>query len=283
MIEFCKLQAMGNDFLVTIVEDVNRVIDTAELARRICSRNFGAGADGLIVVDRKGTEEAAFASRIFNSDGTEAEISGNGTRCVAAYLYWAGMWNEPEIAISTAAGIKRGVLRGMEGLRFDFTFDMGQPKVGDDSNAAKTGQEAQPGVDEELVVGGETVRFTEVSMGNPHCGIFLPELDDASFNRLGPLVESHPRFPHHTNVEFIKPISDSEIEVRFWERGVGPTMSSGTGSCAATVASVMNGKSSRRVTVHTAGGNLEVYWREDGRLMLTASAEVVYRGEWLSD
>lgn len=283
MIDFTKLQAIGNDFLVMMVEDVARSEHIPALARKICDRNFGAGGDGLIIVDQKGTRDAQFSSRIFNCDGTEAEISGNGTRCVAAYLMWAGLSAGPEIAIATKAGIKRGALVAREGLRFDFAFDMGKPELHSDRIPVILGDPSDTVVDRELDVNGEKVRVTAVSMGNPHCAVFVSDLSDGTFSRLGPLLESHPGFPNHTNVEFIRTVSESEIEVRVWERGVGPTLSSGTGSCASTVASVLNGRTSRNVTVHTAGGDLHVLWRDDGTLLLTAAAVVVFRGQWLAN
>ena len=283
MTEFTKLQAMGNDFLVTMVEDVAEAAEAPSLARRMCSRNFGAGADGLIVVDRKIKAGTSFSSRIFNADGSEAEISGNGTRCVAAYLYYSGLWSGPEIGIATAAGPKRGVLVRRDGPRFDFSFDMGAPEFRSDKIPVALDPALDFVIDQPLDLGTETVRFTSVSMGNPHCSLFFQDLGDAVFFRLGPLIENHPSFPNRTNVEFIRPVSDSEIEVRFWERGVGPTLSSGTGSCAAAVAAILNRKTSRRVTVRTAGGSLAVHWRDDGAVLLTASAVVVYQGLWLLD
>jgi diaminopimelate epimerase len=283
MTEFTKLEAMGNDFLVTMVDDVADAVASPSLARRMCSRNFGAGADGLIVVDCKAKDDTAFSSRIFNADGGEAEVSGNGTRCVAAYLYYSGLWSGPEISIATAAGPKRGVLVRREGPRFDFSFDMGAPELRSDKIPVALDPPLDFVVDQRLDVGTQTVRFTSVSMGNPHCSLFLPDLDDATFFRLGPLIENHPSFPNRTNVEFIRPVSESEIEVRFWERGVGPTLSSGTGSCAAAVAAILNQKTSRRVTVSTAGGSLAVHWRDDGAVLLTASATVVYQAQWLLD
>lgn len=281
MIEFVKLQAMGNDFLITMVEDVAAGSRFSSLARRMCNRNFGAGADGLIFVDRKGTDDAPFSSRIFNADGGEAEISGNGTRCVAAYLYYGGLADGPGIDIATVAGTKRGVLERRDGLRFDFTFEMGKPELRSSKIPILLDPPQDTVVDQALDLGAEVIRYTSVSMGNPHCSLIVESLDDAAFFRLGPLIENHPLFPNRTNVEFIRPISESEIEVRFWERGVGPTLSSGTGSCAASVASILNKKVSRQVTVHTAGGILSVTWRDDGIVALTGSAVVVYKGQWL--
>ncbi|HEY6330887.1 MAG TPA: diaminopimelate epimerase, partial [Blastocatellia bacterium] len=284
---FIKFQAMGNDFLIVMVEDVTRASETPDLARRMCSRAFGAGADGLILVDQKGDQNggqgARFSSRVFNSDGSEAEISGNGTRCVAAYLIWSGLASGPDLDVGTAAGIKHCALISRDGPRFEFRIDMGTPELRSDRIPVTMEPPAESVVDQELDVNGEQVRFTAASMGNPHCCLFVDDLSDAIFSRLGPAIESHPRFPNHTNVEFIRPISHSEIEIRIWERGAGPTLSSGTGSCASVVASVLNRKTSRRVRVHTAGGILEVFWADDGHIWLTASAEAVYRGQWLLD
>lgn len=280
-IRFTKLQGLGNDFLIIPVEDVNTVSDARELARIMCERNYGAGADGAIFVTRTGDGGADFASRIFNADGSEAEISGNGTRCVAAYAYYAGLWNEPEINIATAAGIKSGRLVAREGLRFDFEFDMGEPRLASDDIPMALDQPLTRVAGYPLNLGGDTLEVTCVSMGNPHCTIFVPDLNILNVEEVGPLIEDHPAFPCRTNVEFARVVSRDEIEVIFWERGVGRTHSSGTGSCGASVAAMLNGLTERSVRVQTAGGALRVEWREDNSVALTGPAQVVYEGKWL--
>jgi diaminopimelate epimerase len=280
-IKFTKTQGMGNDFLIVEVEDVDALQSASELAREMCQRNYGAGADGVVFVTRARHKEADFASRIFNADGSEAGVSGNGTRCAAAYLYSAGLWSAPEIRIATAAGVKHGRMVSRSGNRFYFEFDMGMPSLSSESVPMNISPPLDRVVRYPLHIGGDVVEVTCMSMGNPQCVSFVDDLDMVNLFEFGPLIEHHPVFPDRANVEFARVISRDEIEIRIWERGAGHTLSSGTGSCASAVAAALNGLTDRRVRVRTEGGELEVHWRDDARVMLTASAEVIYEGRWL--
>ena len=280
-IRFTKVQGMGNDFLIILVEDVATLRTASELAREMCQRNYGAGADGIVFVTRARHRDADFASRIFNADGSEAGVSGNGTRCAAAYFYHAGLWNDTHIRIATAAGIKQGRLVTREVERFEFEFDMGEPILASDAVPMSIAPPIQHVVRYPLHLGGDVLEVTCLSMGNPQCIIFVTDLNAVNLTELGPLIEDHPLFPDRANVEFARVISRGEIEIRIWERGAGHTLSSGTGSCASAVAAVLNGLTDRSVRVRTEGGMLRVDWRDDDRVMLTASAEVVYEGRWL--
>jgi diaminopimelate epimerase len=299
-IRFTKLQGMGNDFLVVQVDDVaslpggagvppaNRLtpsssadIQPAELAIKICNRNYGAGADGLIFVSRSRDGESDFTSRIFNSDGSEAGVSGNGTRCLAAFLSHAALWSDPEVNIATAAGVKRGRLISRQGMRFEFEFDMGKPDLSSRSVPMTLDRPLDRVVRYPLHLGGDMFEVTCLSMGNPQCVIFVRDLDAVTLQEIGPLIEHHPVFPDRANVEFAKAVARDEIEIRIWERGAGHTLSSGTGSCASAVAAALNGLTDRSVTVRTEGGALRVVWRDDDTVALTASAEVIYEGRWL--
>ena len=226
--QFMKLQALGNDFLVIRVDDAGTLRGAGDLARQMCDRNFGAGADGLIFVTGSRHSNADFASRIFNSDGSEAGISGNGTRCLAAYLYYTGMWTEPEIRIATAAGVKRGRLVAREGTRFDFEFDMGEPGLSSADVPMALEEPLSRVVGHHLTIGGELFEVTCLSMGNPQCVMFVSDLEQVNLTEIGPLIEDHPVFPDRTNVEFARVISRDEIEIVIWERGAGHTLSSGT-------------------------------------------------------
>lgn len=282
-IEFTKTQGMGNDFLIVEVEDVDALQTASELAREMCQRNYGAGADGIVFVTRARREHSDFASRIFNADGSEAGVSGNGTRCAAAYLYHAGLWSAPEIRIATAAGVKHGRMVSRAGTRFEFEFDMGRPSFSSESVPMNISPPLEQVARYPLRTGGEVVEVTCFSMGNPQCVIFVDELDRVNLVEIGPLIEHHPVFPDRANVEFARVISRDEIEIRIWERGAGHTLSSGTGSCASAVAAALNGLTGRHVRVRTEGGVLRVDWRDDEQVMLTASAEVVYEARWLRD
>jgi diaminopimelate epimerase len=280
--KFTKLQALGNDFLIIPVDDVTNLSHPEALAQEMCQRNFGAGADGIVYVAQRQTDDAEFASRIFNADGSEAEISGNGTRCVAAYFYYKGLWSQPTIRIATAAGVKIGRLVERQGLRFDFEFDMGKPKLSSEEIPIILDSPLNQVVKYPLIMGGDIQEITCTSMGNPHCSVFVSTLDDIEIDEIGSLLEHHPAFPERTNVEFVKVNSRQEIDVRFFERGVGRTLSSGTGSCGASVASVLNGYTDRSIQVNTPGGVLRVIWQDDNSIMLTGSAVVVYEGDWLA-
>jgi diaminopimelate epimerase len=280
--EFAKLQGMGNDFLVTVVKDLFSTKSIGKLAIRMCDRHFGAGADGLVLASRGTSSDLDFDSRIFNADGSEAEVSGNGTRCLAAYFYHSGLWAAQEVRIGTAAGIKYGKLISKDGLRYEFEFDMGKPILASREIPVGIEPPADRVVSYSLLVAGQSYEVTCTSMGNPHCSIVVPDLTDKALTRVAPLIESNDLFPKRTNVEFIRPISTTDIEVRFWERGVGWTNSSGTGSCAAAVSSALLGLTGRTVSVRTLGGTLAVRWAADDGVHLTGMAEVIYEGKWLS-
>lgn len=279
--KFIKAHGMGNDFLIIQVDEITALPDAGERASEMCHRNYGAGADGVVFVARALNDDADFASRIFNADGSEAGVSGNGTRCTAAYLYHAGLWSEPEIRIDTAAGVKRGRLVSSEDTRFEFEFDMGIPRFSSKQVPMSIRPALERVVRYPLQVGGDVLEVTCMSMGNPQCVTFVRDLDAVNFKEIGPLIEHHPVFPDRTNVEFARVISRDEIEIHIWERGAGHTLSSGTGSCASAVAAALNGFTDRVVRVRTEGGVLRVNWRDDDRVMLTASAEMIYEGRWL--
>lgn len=278
---FTKLQGMGNDFLVVEVDEVNALPYAKALAIEMCHRNYGAGADGLIFVARAQDAAADFDSRIFNSDGSEAGVSGNGTRCVAAYVYFKQLWGDEEVRIATAAGIKRGRLAAQDGGRFEFEFDMGKPHLRSQDVPMLLDFPLEEVVRYPLHLGGDMIEVTCLSMGNPQCLIFVSDLERINLPELGPLLEHHPIFPDRANIEFIRIVSRDEIEIRIWERGAGHTLSSGTGSCASAVAAALNGYTNRVVRVLTEGGPLHVDWRADNHVALTGSAEVIYEGRWL--
>jgi diaminopimelate epimerase len=271
MISFVKTHGLGNDFI--LVENTDRVpSDLSEFARRICDRYFGIGADGLVLW--KPANEAV-EIRIFNQDGSEAECSGNGLRCAAAYLIESGRWPADEIRLETVSG-----LYTLRRVGDQYEADMGEPKLAPADIPFIAPSEMERVVDHWLKTDGYSVAITACSTGNPHCSLFVDVSDDALVRMLGPLLERHPAFPNRTNVEFIRVINDHEIEVRFWERGVGYSNASGTGSCGAVVACILNGKTGRRVTVHAKAGKLTVEWPEGGRLKLTSTANIVAEGNY---
>ncbi|HEY5991997.1 MAG TPA: diaminopimelate epimerase, partial [Candidatus Udaeobacter sp.] len=240
---FTKFHGFGNDYLVFEAEQLAGIADLGSFARRVCNRHYGAGADGIAVGQRSKDAASDFSVRIFNPDGSEAAMSGNGTRCAAAYLFFHNFWSNEELRLATRNGIKRYFLRQRSGAgSFLFESELGQPKFDNDSIPMLTDGRHDRVIDYPLQVGDETLRVTALQMGNPNCCIFVDDFNAIDWRRLGPLVENHPQFPERTNVIFIRVQDRGTIEERLWERGVGETESSGTCSCAAVIASVVNDK-----------------------------------------
>ncbi len=281
---FHKFQALGNDFLIVREVELRAVsADFESSARQLCDRHFGAGADGVeVVLDQSPTADADFAVRLFNADGGETPISGNGTRCVGAYLYLVEGWDRPSVRIATGAGVK--TLKPVEagGNGFVFETEMGTPRLSSLEVPVVLPAPLERVIRQPLEVDGRRIEFTAVSMGNPHCSLFVDNFADVDWRALGAEVETHPAFPERTNVEFIRVLDRGAIEVRFWERGCGETLASGTGACGAALAAMLNELTERKVKVVTAAGELVVEWRGDGTVVQTGEARAVYRGEWLA-
>jgi diaminopimelate epimerase len=282
--QFIKFHGFGNDYLVFEAEKLAGVSSLNDFARNICDRHYGAGADGITVVSRVEEESADFAVRIFNADGSEAGLSGNGTRCTVAYLYYHGLWSQDELRLKTRTGVKRYRLRErISDGHYWFESELGQPGFDSASIPMLTGEARERVMDYPLMVEGEALRVTALSMGNPNCIIFVDDFDKLDWRRTGRALENHEQFPERTNVVFVRVRDRANIEIRLWERGVGETFSSGTCSCAAAVASCINERTDRHVNVHTQGGIIEVLWRDDGEVVMTGRADVVYSGEWLGE
>ena len=280
---FTKFQGFGNDYIVFEAEPLAHVSDLGDFARRVCDRHYGAGADGIAIAQRSGEVDSDFRVRIFNPDGSEAGMSGNGTRCAASYLFFHNLWSNDELRLQTRNGIKRYHLLERSGGSFLFRSELGQPKFDNASIPMTTDEPLDRVIDYHLPVDGESLKVTALQMGNPNCCIFVNDFGAIDWRSLGPLIENHRQFPERTNVIFIRVVDRQNIEERIWERGVGETESSGTCSCAAVVASVINGKTDRAVDVHAPGGLLQIEWRNDDEVVLTGSASAVYTGAWLMD
>ena len=283
--QFIKFHGFGNDYLVFEAERLSGVNSLNEFARAVCDRHYGAGADGITVVSRaQEDEDADFNVRIFNVDGSEAALSGNGTRCTVAYLYYRGLWSRDELRLKTRSGVKLYRLRErISDGHYWFESELGRPGLDSASVPMLTDEPRERVTDYPLMVEGENLRVSALSMGNPNCIIFVDDFDDMDWRRVGRTLENHEQFPDRTNVVFVRVIDRGNIEVRLWERGVGETKSSGTCSCAAAVATIINDKADRHVNVHTEGGLIEVLWREDGEVIMTGRADVVYGGEWINE
>jgi diaminopimelate epimerase len=279
-VEFLKFHGYGNDYIVIGPEQLVETSELGDFARRICNRHYGAGADGVAVVSPSEDVCADFSVHIFNPDGSEAALSGNGTRCSAAYLHFRQLWSKAELRLGTRSGVKRYLLHAKLGEgKYLFESELGRPRFDSASVPILTGEPRECVIDYPLLVNGEQFEVTALQMGNPNCCIFVHDFDRLDWRRIGRTLETHEQFPDRTNVTFIQVLDRQHIELRIWERGVGETTASGTCSCAAAVASMINGKTDRRLKALMPGGQVDIEWRDDGEVVLTGIAEFVYRGE----
>ena len=282
--QFTKFHGLGNDYLVLEAEKLAGIDDLGEFARRICNRHYGAGGDGIAIIGKLKGDEADFSCRIFNPDGSEAGLSGNGTRCAVAYLYYKGVWTEDELLLRTRTGLKRYFLRGRpKPGKFLFESELGEPKFDTKSIPMSISPPRDDVIRYPLPVNGMPIMVTAMQMGNPNCCIFVDDFDELNWRQIGKAIEVHPQFPDRTNVVFVKVRERNLIELRIWERGVGETTASGTCSCAGAVAAMINEKADRDVRVVMEGGEVRIKWRDDGQVVITGTAEVVYSGHWLQD
>jgi diaminopimelate epimerase len=278
---FAKVHGLGNDFLFAAPGGGPSPDEAGALARRLCDRHTGVGADGLILLSPEKNEPGAAGFRIFNADGSEAEISGNGLRCAAAYLAWSGAVKSPKVLFRTAAGERPSEILSARGSLFEVRIGLGAPRLAARDIPFDDGRDPDRLLDYPLAAAGRTFFVTCVSMGNPHCSLFFDALPPREeWPVIGAAIESHPFFPRRTNVEFVRVLGREAIEVLFWERGVGETLASGTGSAGAAVAAMLKGLVNRSVTVRTAIGSLKVEWPEGGAVLQTGPAEVVFSGDY---
>jgi diaminopimelate epimerase len=269
------MQGIGNDYVY--VDCFRETVPAPEtLAGRISDRHFGVGGDGLILI--MPSDKADARMRIFNADGSEAQMCGNGIRCLAKYVYESGISRKSRIAVETLAGVLSLQLITDRGTVEKVQVNMGRPRLRRQDIPMRGDGERVIG--EKLTAGDREFSATCVSMGNPHCVIYVDNVAQFPVTHYGPLLEHHPQFPQRTNVEWIEWINQQEIRQRTWERGSGETLACGTGACAATVASVLHGKTGRTVTVHLLGGDLEIEWAADEHVYMTGPAVEVFRGDW---
>ncbi len=273
--KFTKMHGLGNDFIV-IAGEQQLPENVSQLAIDLCNRFFGIGADGLVYI--LPSEKADFKMRIINSDGSEAEQCGNAIRCVSKYVYDNGLIDRTEITIETlGAGVQPVQLTVKDGVVAAVRVDMGQPIL--NGLQVPTTIDSDRVVAQPIEVDGRSFTFTAVSMGNPHCVIYVDDAVHFDLGTWGPKLETHPLFPRKTNVEFVTVNSRSQADMRVWERGAGPTLACGTGACATVVSSVLNGLTDRTATVSLKGGDLHIEWSEaDNHVYMTGPAAVVFTG-----
>lgn len=270
--QFTKVHGLGNDFIILDGRTVSH--DYPALAKRLCHRQTGIGADGLLIIEN--SDSADIRMRIVNEDGSEAEMCGNGIRCFAKYVYEQKIVDQTEFAVETLAGIMRPKLVMQGGKVTAVTVDMGEPYL-ECAEIPVVGEGRC--IDREMRVQGETLRYTTVLVGVPHTLIYVDDPTDKKWMNMGWDIEHASVFPRRTNVNFARVVDEHTLEMRTFERGCGPTLACGTGACAAAVASYLNGKTERSVDVQIELGTLHIDWAQDNHVYMTGPAEIVYSGE----
>jgi diaminopimelate epimerase len=274
---FTKMHGAGNDYVYLDCFSFPAPADPAALSRAMSDRHFGVGSDGLILICPSDRADARM--RMFNADGSEAEMCGNGVRCVAKYVYDHGLARKPSLRIETGRGILDLELEIHNATVRRVRVDMGTPIL--QAAAIPCLLAGNPPVMAPLSAGGRLWQVVCLSMGNPHCVVFVDDLTDSLVLGIGPQIESHPAFPRRSNVEFVRVDSSTEVHVRVWERGSGETMACGTGACAVAVAGALAGRTQRHLTVHLRGGHLELEWSKDNdHVYLSGPAIEVFSGDW---
>ncbi len=273
-IRFTKMHGISNDYIY--INCMSGVSDNlSALSTEMSDRHTGVGGDGIILICP--SDVADFKMRIFNADGSEAKMCGNGSRCVGKYVFDKGLTDKTDITLETLAGIKRLHLNIKDGMVDTVRVDMGEPILLPEQ--VPVNYDGDSMIESEVPTSAGTVRLTAVSMGNPHGVIFVDDPDAVDVHGLGRELETSPLWPDRANIEFVKVISPSEVKMRVWERGSGETMACGTGACATAVASIITGRTGRRVTVHLRGGDLDIEWNAtDNHIYMTGSATTVFEG-----
>ncbi|WP_459555862.1 diaminopimelate epimerase [Lacunimicrobium album] len=275
--KFTKMHGLGNDYVYVNAFEEKLTGDLPKLAIAVSNRHKGIGSDGLILIEP--SEVADARMRMFNADGSESEMCGNGIRCVAKYVYDHGIAQKDRLKIETGAGILTLDLTIKNGLVELVRVDMGRPILA--SKDIPTTLPGDPPVNVGLDVDGKSIRVTCVSMGNPHCITYVDELTDEWVLGIGPKVERHMAFPRRVNAEFIQVLSRKEVNMRVWERGSGETQACGTGACAVCVAGVLTGKTDHNLLIHLPGGDLKLEWDiSTDHVFMTGPATEVYTGIW---
>lgn len=272
---FTKMHGLGNDYIyVNCFEET--VENPSEVAKKVSDRHFGIGSDGLVLI--MPSERADFKMRMFNSDGSEAEMCGNAIRCVGKYVFDRGMTNKNVIRVETLAGIKVLELTVQDGKAKLVKVDMGEPILKPENIPVNSDKEIFR--TEPVEIDGKEFKVTCVSMGNPHAVSYVKNVDIFPLEKIGPKMEHHPLFPKRINAEFVEVIDRTTLKMRVWERGAGETLACGTGACAVLVASVLNGVSERKATVKLLGGDLIIEWNENNNhVYMTDPAVKVFEGE----
>ncbi len=272
--KFTKMQGLGNDYVyVNCLEEV--VENPKEIAIKVSDRHFGIGSDGLILI--KPSDKADFFMEMYNADGSQSEMCGNGIRCVGKYVYDFGLTKKTEVAIDTLAGIKYLTLHVKDNKVETVTVDMGCPIL--EAKEIPVLSQEEQFINQPVQALGQVYNMTGVSMGNPHGVIFVENVKDFPVHEVGKVLEVHEIFPRRANIEFVEVLNKTTANMRVWERGSGETLACGTGTCASVVAGVLNGLLERKTLVHLLGGDLLIEWKEDNHVYMTGAATTVFTGE----
>ena len=276
--KFTKMHGIGNDYVYVETFHQPAPADPVQLAVAMSDRHFGIGSDGLILIEPSAVADARM--RMFNNDGSEAEMCGNGIRCVAKFIHDHAIARQPRVTVETGRGVLTLDLEVEAGIARRVRVNMGTPILA--SAAIPTTLVGDPPVDLPIEVAGQTVRVTAVSVGNPHAVIYVADVATWPVETLGPLIERHPSFPRKVNVHFVEVISRGEVRMRTWERGTGITLACGTGACAVAVAGVLTDRTDATLLAHLPGGDLTLEWAgtTDAPVFMTGTATEVFAGEW---
>lgn len=275
--KFTKMHGIGNDYVYMSGFDQPVPADPAKLAIAVSDRHFGIGSDGLILIVPSKVADARM--RMFNADGSESEMCGNGVRCVAKFIHDHGIASKPRVTVETGRGVLTLDLDVEAGKAERVRVNMGSPIL--QGLEIPTLLPGNPPVDVPLTVGDHELRATAVSMGNPHVIIYVDDVADFPVETLGPLIENDPAFPRRVNAHFVEMLGRGEVRMRTWERGSGITLACGTGACAVCVAGVLTGRTDRKLLAHLPGGDLLLEWPDDhGPVFMTGTATEVFSGEW---
>ena len=274
---FTKMHGIGNDYVYVETFRQPAPDDPVALAVAVSDRHFGIGSDGLILIEPSDRADARM--RMFNNDGSESEMCGNGVRCVAKFIHDHGIARQPRVTVETGRGVLSLDLEIVDDRAERVRVDMGAPILR--SDAIPTTLPGDPPVDAEVDLGSRTVRLTAVSMGNPHAVIYVDAVEDYPVEQIGPIIERHPAFPRKVNVHFVEVLGPGEVRMRTWERGTGITLACGTGACAVAVAGVLTGRTGGKLLAHLPGGDLTLEWAGgDAPVFMTGPAAEVFSGEW---
>lgn len=273
--KFTKMHGCGNDYVyVNCFKE--QVADPSQLAIQVSDRHFGIGSDGLILICP--SDQADFRMRMFNADGSEGKMCGNGVRCIAKYVYDYGLTDKTTISIETKGGIKYLELHVEDGKVQTVKVDMGEPIL--NAKEIPVDWEAEKMIGEKVTIDGQEYEMTCVSMGNPHAVVWVEDTASLPLEKIGPVFETHPMFPERVNTEFVQILNKKEVNMRVWERGSGETLACGTGACATAVACILNGKTEEEVVIHLLGGDLKIqYDKKTNHVFMTGPATTVFDGE----